>query len=381
MAYYVNKTDGTAIVILDGTKDTTSTSLTLFGRLVQNYGDEINENFVHLLENFALDGPGGSPPNPIVGQLWFDTAVNNIKVYTTDNEWVVVGSKITGNVDLTGNLIVGPNNFQVYDSNGNVVVVNSVNQGNISFISNVGGVATNVLHLSGHSGLIEVNANAVSSFGVTTKVYVDSEINSKVANAITPISANISSIDANLATRVAAEQTLSNRIDGANVQIALRDTIVRVNNINKAIDDALQANIVSSNSIVNANLVARIAQTIAVETAMLANIAIVNANVQVVQNGVNSANVEIALLKSNVNTISTDLSSYALKESPTFTGTPTAPTPALGNDSTRIATTAFVQTAINSTESLWQGSRKFVSTADPTSADGNNGDIWFKYSV
>jgi hypothetical protein len=38
MSYFVNKTDGAVIVVLDGTKDTTSTSLTLFGRLVQNYG-------------------------------------------------------------------------------------------------------------------------------------------------------------------------------------------------------------------------------------------------------------------------------------------------------------------------------------------------------
>ena len=49
MSYFVNKTDGAVIVVLDGTKDITSTSLTLFGRLVQNYGDQTNENFVRLL--------------------------------------------------------------------------------------------------------------------------------------------------------------------------------------------------------------------------------------------------------------------------------------------------------------------------------------------
>lgn len=39
-------------------------------------------------------------------------------------------------------------------------------------------------------------------------------------------------------------------------------------------------------------------------------------------------------------------SQYAPKESPTFTGTPKAPTPAAGNNTTQIATTAFVKSAI-----------------------------------
>lgn len=41
-----------------------------------------------------------------------------------------------------------------------------------------------------------------------------------------------------------------------------------------------------------------------------------------------------------------NLSSYATKSSPTFTGTPKAPTAAAGTNTTQIATTAFVQTAI-----------------------------------
>ncbi|EKD9963019.1 phage tail protein [Escherichia coli] len=39
-------------------------------------------------------------------------------------------------------------------------------------------------------------------------------------------------------------------------------------------------------------------------------------------------------------------SQYAPKESPTFTGTPKAPTPAAGNNTTQVATTAFVQAAL-----------------------------------
>lgn len=43
--------------------------------------------------------------------------------------------------------------------------------------------------------------------------------------------------------------------------------------------------------------------------------------------------------------VTVDLSGYATLASPAFTGTPTAPTPTAGDDSTKLATTAFVQGA------------------------------------
>ena len=47
--------------------------------------------------------------------------------------------------------------------------------------------------------------------------------------------------------------------------------------------------------------------------------------------------------KVKVNNITYDLKDPNIRDSPTFTGTPTAPTPTAGDDSTKIATTAFVQ--------------------------------------
>ena len=129
MAYIISKSNGTAITVLDGTKDTTSTSITLLGRLSQNYGDQTNENFLHILENFALTT---SPANPIAGQLWYDTGLDNIKVYTGTN-WIIVGSNIQGNVALTGNLFVGPNSFQIQDL-GNVTMTNSVTMAILVFM-------------------------------------------------------------------------------------------------------------------------------------------------------------------------------------------------------------------------------------------------------
>jgi hypothetical protein len=101
---------------------------------------------VHLLENFAF---GSAPANPIHGQLWFDTSVNNLKAYTTANTWVIVGSDIQGNLDVAGNIQFGPYNFALKDLDGNVQITNSANVGNISLFANVNGVSTRVLHLNG----------------------------------------------------------------------------------------------------------------------------------------------------------------------------------------------------------------------------------------
>ena len=92
MSYKLTKSDGTLLTtVADYVSDTSTTSLTLLGRGVVNYGQLTAENFVYLLENFASPIP---PVNPQIGQIWFqttdDTKPDNpvtmmvIKVYTGD---------------------------------------------------------------------------------------------------------------------------------------------------------------------------------------------------------------------------------------------------------------------------------------------------------
>lgn len=372
MAYYVNKTDGTAILVLDGTKDTSSTSLTLFGRLVQTYGENINENFLWLLENFALDT---APPHPITGQLWYDTSIDNLKIYdATTSSWTTVGSDIVGNISLTGNLLIGSNEFTIKDL-GNVSLINQKNNANISFYSNVAGVSTETLRIRGDSGLIEVNGNATTNFGVTTKIYVDSEL-AKVGNgANVALAANMAIVNANLAVRVNSENDLSARIDAANIQIGLRDTITRVNSINSALSTAITANV----DILNISIDDVSSEVLAGNISAAGNVTAANIEIGKLRANITAANVIIASLTSDLSQTNTDITSLAPKASPALTGTPTAPTPVTGTNSTRIATTAFVQTEI-STIAKWQGSTKFVSTSDPDSGQGSDGDFWFKYS-
>lgn len=74
MSYVINKTNGGTLVVLnDGVVDTSVSSLNLIGKNVSNFGDQQNENFVHLLENFAYSQ---EPRSVIQGQLWFDSSAN-----------------------------------------------------------------------------------------------------------------------------------------------------------------------------------------------------------------------------------------------------------------------------------------------------------------
>ena len=120
MAYEVNFTDSVnkgSITVEDETVNT-ETSLQLPGRNLVDYGNKINENFLHLLENFASNV---SPSNPVEGQLWYDntTGVDQLKVYD-GAAWVSAGglkkasSQPAAEISNVGDLWIDTVNNQVY---------------------------------------------------------------------------------------------------------------------------------------------------------------------------------------------------------------------------------------------------------------------------
>lgn len=91
MAYSINLTNGNLLVTLaDGEINTANSSITLIGRNVATYGESLNENIVHMLENFAQ---GTAPTAPLEGQLWMDTGNQQIKV-RINNQWVGLSSYV-----------------------------------------------------------------------------------------------------------------------------------------------------------------------------------------------------------------------------------------------------------------------------------------------
>ena len=91
MSYIINNSRGNIVAVVDdGTVNTTATDVALVGRAVVNYGEYQNENYVYLLENFA---DSSAPTQPILGQLWYNSATDTISAYSTTNTWAALASQ------------------------------------------------------------------------------------------------------------------------------------------------------------------------------------------------------------------------------------------------------------------------------------------------
>ena len=79
MAYTINLTNGTIFATIpDGTVNTDS-SMTLIGKNYAGYGQFLDDNFMHLLENASNTT---APGTPVVGQLWWDSSNTRLNIYT-----------------------------------------------------------------------------------------------------------------------------------------------------------------------------------------------------------------------------------------------------------------------------------------------------------
>ena len=92
MAYQVDKFNGTFLTsVEDGTIDTT-TDLRFVGKNYAGYGEVQNENFLHLLENFANTT---APPKSVLGQIWYDSSNKKLKFYNGSQYKVAGGAEVS----------------------------------------------------------------------------------------------------------------------------------------------------------------------------------------------------------------------------------------------------------------------------------------------
>jgi hypothetical protein len=93
MAYQIDKFNGTFLVSIDDqTINTTATNLKLVGRNYAGYGEIQNENFVHLLENFASTT---APPRSLEGQVWYDSSAKKLKYFDGQRYKPAAGAEVS----------------------------------------------------------------------------------------------------------------------------------------------------------------------------------------------------------------------------------------------------------------------------------------------
>lgn len=92
MAYQVDKFNGTFLTsVADGTIDTT-TDIRFVGKNYAGYGEVQNENFLHILENFANTT---APPKAVEGQIWYDSGNKKLKFYDGSKFKAASGSEVS----------------------------------------------------------------------------------------------------------------------------------------------------------------------------------------------------------------------------------------------------------------------------------------------
>jgi len=153
MSYTINLTDGALFAtIADGTINTSS-SMTLVGKNYAGYGQFLDTNFIHLLENSSNTTPPGAP---LTGQLWWDSGNSALKVYNgtifkTISAATSSASAPSGANSVTGDLwydstnqqlnvytgtawlLVGPQSSQGQGTSGAIVatVLDTLNQSHV----------------------------------------------------------------------------------------------------------------------------------------------------------------------------------------------------------------------------------------------------------
>lgn len=178
MAYTIVKSDGTVLTTIpDGTLNANSTSLGLPGRNYAGYGQYLDTNFVHMLENFA---DGNVPQNPIRGQLWFDTNTNTVKVCPADGT-----TNASAWLSLTSTASGGTTSF------GAVTVTGNLSAGNLSATDNVSGNAATFNYLTVTANATIANANVTTAnLGTTNTTLITTGANTTAGSLIGTWTAN-----------------------------------------------------------------------------------------------------------------------------------------------------------------------------------------------
>ena len=340
---------------------------------------------------FSVINPGITLASNVILNGTADNALKLGGAFANSFPRTTVRTDFLSDLSIAGNLVLGSANVRF--SGNTLSIVNSDLGGNIDLYVNTMSGNTRAARINGSTGMVTVSAHPTNTFGIATKGYTD-DIQAALNTSIV---SNVSSINSNV-TQLRTD--IYGDLD-SNVTILTSS----VNNLSNDTADhftALNSAFLSNVSQINANVAYESSRTTAIENALPFKADLVSpvltgtptaptqptgtnnstiATTSYVDTADAAINIYIgaqiaatqALAATN---LYNGLATKADNVSPNLLGTPTAPTPVSADNSTKIATTAFVRGAITGPNTRWQGSRYFVQSSPPP--DAGEGDFWFQ---
>ena len=312
--------------------------------------------------------------NAITG---FDTRItsNTASITTNTNAISGLDTRVTSNTSsITANTIDIASNTASITTN-----TNAISGLDTRVTSNTASITANTINIASNTASITANTNAIT--GLDTRVTSNT---SSITSNTTDIASNTASITANtsaivsLDTRVTSNTTSitanTNAIAGLDTRVTSNTSSITSNTTDIASNTAS----ITANTIAIAGLETRVTSNTNSITANTSNIAsntasitsnanaIVDLDTRVTSNtaSITSNSSAISGLDSRVTSNTSDIALRATINSPSFTGTPTAPTAPSGTNTNQIATTAFVEAIV---QSNLQSGISSASTPDATS--------------
>jgi hypothetical protein len=280
----------------------------------------------------------------------------NLKASTSDvtNAIALNTSAITAN---TSSITVEATTARAAE----LVLTNTLSSNTVNINANTASITANTTSIGNLNSNIASNTSSITANTadiITNRTNIATNTTAITANA-NAIATNTSAISAEATTARAAELALTNSVSSNTASITANTTSIGNLNSNIASNTSSitantsdiitnRINIATNTSAITANANAITTNT----TAIAAEVTTARAAELVLTNSVNSNTASItsntSAIASNTASLTTNTSDIELRApiiSPTFTGTPTAPTAAAGINTTQLATTAFVNNA------------------------------------
>jgi hypothetical protein len=175
MAYNITRANGTNFLVLNDNVVNRDYSVTFVGKMVPNYGQAINTNFLRILENSASSN---QPGNPVPGQLWYDSGIKKLKFYN-GTSFYTLDSIPPNTLGTTAYLSSNPLGDYIWISDKTL-------KNNLFPSATLGGVNPDDINYKGN---INTSADLPTSGAKFGDLYVTSDGNSWIYNGCSPPSA------------------------------------------------------------------------------------------------------------------------------------------------------------------------------------------------